>query len=119
MSKFSSFLRKHASDLRSIGAGFNVLLTLAFDRQDKEKIVTAVAAVMNAADSIEKGLKAVEEATTVKVTDAQLKKAVAAAIPELLAEAAERAVIAYMAKQAETFPPITQGGAATEITKVG
>lgn len=115
MSKFSSFLSKHAGDLRVIGSALSVLTTLAFDRQDKEKISAAVATVINAADSIEASIKSVKEATSVKVSPAQLKAAVVAAMPELLAEAAASAVREYMEEQAKLFPPIVERSDTTQV----
>ena len=87
MSQFSKFLNKYAGEIKAIGS---LAMTLArgvgLDPQERRAVEQAAEGLANAADSIEKSLKDVKALTEIKISKADLKKAVEDMLPDIVAD---------------------------------
>jgi len=106
MSVFSKFLSKHANDLRNIGDVVGTLFrAIPMSREDQALVQTALDTIGSAAGNIDRSIRAVEKATDVKVSKADVEAAVKKTLADILPGLVGEVVKGHL--DALTAPPET------------
>lgn len=99
MSKLSTFLHRHSSELHTVADIFGrIFAAIPIAPVDREEIDNAISSLHKAADSIAASVPAVAKATDVKVSKADIKAAVLEAAAPVIESALEGLVASAVAK---------------------
>lgn len=100
---FVSFATKYAGEARDLSGALSTIVGgIGLPRNEREKVEETIKRFSDAADNIEKGVKALGELPAVSVNSAQLDAAVRRALPDFIGGLSEAALRELLEKKKST-----------------